>query len=280
MNRFAKMDYYKSDFPDIDPIPRMNAIADAAAGMTDEEFHKEMSGLFLSLRDMHTNYYLPGPHSCFFPVLPMTFDFVTSINLERFPILVISGFTGFPELLEKAGMDTEKMELGDILLKVNGLTFNQFYDKYKWLANGSNKYANMRAVAGLMTSRGGLLQLMPQEDEMVFEYFSIFFNYRFFSRKSMLPYKVTLNWIAIRNDECYAETMLEYSKLTGVPMPHIPKVSHLAANSRLMNAFKPVKSSIKSNLMMSVPFPHLKETIYPKRLDIGIQYLPTDDSCI
>jgi hypothetical protein len=32
--------------------------------------------------------------------------------------------------------------------------------------------------------------------------------------------------------------------------------------------------------MMSIPFPHLKETIYPKPLDIGIQYMRTDDSCI
>jgi hypothetical protein len=95
----------------------------------------------------------------------------------------------------------------------------------------------------------------------------------------MNPYTVKLNWIAIRNDECYAETMQEYSKLTGFPMPHIPKVSHLAADSKLMNAFKPIKTSPKSKLMMSVPFPHLKETIYPKRLDMGIQYLPTDDTC-
>lgn len=169
VNRFAKIDYYKSEFPDIDPIPRINAIANAAGNMTDESFHKEMSNLFLSLRDMHTNYYLPGPHACFFPVLPMTFDFVNSMNLESFPILVISGFTRFAELIEKAGPDAEKMEVGDILLKVNGLSFNQFYEKYKWLANGSNKYANMRAVAGLMTQRGGLLQLMPEDDEIEFE---------------------------------------------------------------------------------------------------------------
>jgi hypothetical protein len=163
------MEYYKSEFPDIDPIPRMDAIAALAANMSDQVFHREMSNLFLSLRDMHTNYYLPGPHACFFPSLPMTFDFVKSMNLEKYPILAISGFTGFPELLEKSGADFEKMNLGDILLRVNGQTFNQFYEKNKWLANGSNKYANMRAVAGLMTSRGGLLQLMPEEDEMEFE---------------------------------------------------------------------------------------------------------------
>jgi len=274
------MDYYKLEFPGIDPIPRMNAIAEAAASMTDEAFHKHMSDLFLSLRDMHTNYYLPGPHSCFFPAMPMTFDFVHSIDLENFPILAISGFTGFTQILEKAGMGVEKMSLGDILLRVNGLSFNQFYEKYKWLANGSNKYANMRAVAGLMTSRGGLLQLMPEEDEMEFEYVFDISHYRFFSRNTLLPYRVKLNWVAIRNDECYAETMEEYSKLTGEPMPYIPKVSHLAGDPRLMNAFKPVKTSHKSNLMMSIPFPHLKETIYPKPLDIGIQYMRTDDSCI
>lgn len=95
----------------------------------------------------------------------------------------------------------------------------------------------------------------------------------------MFPYKVKMNWVAIRNDECYAETMQEYSKLTGVPMPHIPRVSHLTDNSKLMNAFKPVKTSKKENLMMSIPFPHLKEMIYPKNLDIGIQYRPTDDTC-
>lgn len=169
MNRFAKIRYHKYDYPDIDPIPRINQIANAAGNMTDQVFHKEMSNLFLSLRDMHTNYYLPGPHACFFPVLPMTFEFLNSLSLESLPILVISGFTRFVEILDKAGPDAEKMEVGDVLVKVNQLTFNQFYEKYKWLANGSNKYANMRAVAGLMTQRGGLLQLMPEDDEIEFE---------------------------------------------------------------------------------------------------------------
>jgi hypothetical protein len=103
--------------------------------------------------------------------------------------------------------------------------------------------------------------------------------FRFFSRNDMFPYKVRLNWTAIRNDECYLETMTEYTKITGEPMPHIPKASHLV-NTRMMNAFKPVKTNIKSNLMMSIPFPHLKETIYPKSLEAIAQYNPTEDSSI
>ena len=92
----------------------------------------------------------------------------------------------------------------------------------------------------------------------------------------MFPYKVRLNWVTIRNDECYRVTMQEYSKLTGVSVPHIPKPKNLVGN-RVFNAFNPVKS--KSNMMMSIPFPHLKETIYPRSLEMGVQYTHTQDSC-
>ena len=184
------MSYYRKEFPDIDPIPRMEKIAGNAGNMTDQKFHEEMSNLFLSLRDMHTNYYLPGPHSCFFPILPMAFEFISSMNLEKRPILVISRFTGFPEVLDRAGDDVEKMSLGDILLRVNGLTFNEYYEKNKWLANGYNRFANMRAVAGLLSTRGGLLQLMPEEDEITFEYVSSTMTKGFFPRRECFHTKL------------------------------------------------------------------------------------------
>lgn len=173
VNREAKIDYYGKDFPEIDPVPRIAELVSKATNLTDMEFHEAMSTLFLTLRDKHTNYYIPGPYACYFAVMPIFFDFINSVDLERLPSLAIKRFARFSKILELSGDDLEKVSIGDILLRVNGESFRSYYQKNKWMANGANEYGGMRSVADHMSSRAGLLNMMPVEDHMVFELFSI-----------------------------------------------------------------------------------------------------------
>jgi hypothetical protein len=44
----------------IDPIARSAQLIETAASLSDAEFHAAYSELYLSLKDLHTNYYVPG----------------------------------------------------------------------------------------------------------------------------------------------------------------------------------------------------------------------------
>ena len=51
VNRESKLDYYGKVKTDIDPIPRVKAIKEKAATMSDKDLHYAFAEVFLSLRD-------------------------------------------------------------------------------------------------------------------------------------------------------------------------------------------------------------------------------------
>ena len=51
VHRSEKVQAYSREFPQMDPIPRANAIAQQAAQLSDKDFHYQYAELFLSLRD-------------------------------------------------------------------------------------------------------------------------------------------------------------------------------------------------------------------------------------
>jgi hypothetical protein len=140
------MDYYGRDYPEMDPVPRIQNITLHAADMTDFEFHSEISEIFLSLRDQHTNYYLPGPYSCFLPVIGCYFDFIHSRDILKHPLLAVSRITALPQILDISGSELEKVELGDVLIHVDGKTFYEFYQENKWFSGGANEYGGTNSI--------------------------------------------------------------------------------------------------------------------------------------
>ena len=268
MNRQQKIEYYGQQYQDIDPVPRMAAIVNKAANMTDLEFHKSMSQLFLSLRDKHTNYYIPGPHACHFAVMPIFFDFVNSMDLKKLPLLAIQRFARFSKILELAGPDIEKVEIGDILLRVNGHSFKKYYQENQWIANGANDFGGMRSANDYMTHRSGLMNFMPEEDGMTFELLSL---------RTLTPYTVHFPWILIREDECFKKASEVVSNITGQPMPFIP-THHNFRKSAIFDAFKPSSIKTKNNIMVgSAPFPHLRNALYPRDPIDAIEYRKTSE---
>jgi C-terminal processing protease CtpA/Prc len=47
----------------VDPVQRLRLLAYRLDGLSDREFHAELLGIFVSLRDLHTNYLLPSPYA-------------------------------------------------------------------------------------------------------------------------------------------------------------------------------------------------------------------------
>ncbi len=59
----------------IDPIQRLKLLRRRAEQIDNElDFHNELLQIFVSIRDLHTNYVLPAPYNQMFAVLPFAID--------------------------------------------------------------------------------------------------------------------------------------------------------------------------------------------------------------
>lgn len=103
---------HKKKLYNIDPLAALNRIERNAADLNEEQFHDAMATLFKSVNDLHANYYLPKPYSCYSTTLALNFDkngfgniFVSSIDLDKASVI----------------KDLAKVELGDELINYNNL---------------------------------------------------------------------------------------------------------------------------------------------------------------
>ena len=191
-------EYRKFSGQTIDPVPRVAAMVEKAANMTDKEFHYAFTDLFASLRDLHTNYLMPAPHACYgfvqavdFTVAAVKPHWYTSTKQE----LVVQQFASQPELNQLSYPDIAKMNVGDIVLKINGKTFEEFVESVKWFTGGNNESGGIRNALTHLAARSGVLMKVPEENKVTYEMQS----YNDASKK----YTVTLPWIASRKDDCY-----------------------------------------------------------------------------
>jgi hypothetical protein len=189
--------------------------------------------------------------------MPIFFEFINSMDLIRLPTLAVKRFARFSKILELAGDDLQNVSIGDILLRVNGESFRSYYEKNKWMANGANEFGGMRSVADDMTSRSGLLTLMPEEDYMVFELFSV---------TKMRSYTVKFPWLVVRDNACFLKTHELIHNLTGAPIPRVPSSKGLTPlDPQLMKSFRPIQNGTKKGVFyQSVPLPYLREALFPR----------------
>nr|KAJ3421786.1 hypothetical protein HK105_002314 [Polyrhizophydium stewartii] len=124
VNREAKIATYGAEYPDIDPIPRVNSLLNNNSALSDLEFHYALSNIFLSQRVFHTNYYIPGVHTCYFVVTALDFEFVKSKNIETSPTVLVKGFTGSGDVMMLSESTAlAKVAVGDKLVSINGHSF-------------------------------------------------------------------------------------------------------------------------------------------------------------
>jgi hypothetical protein len=84
----------------IDPVQRLKLLlqrldlAPSGIPLSDREFHREMTDIFISVRDLHTNYLLPAPYNGMTAFLPfMVEDFFEDGEMKYMVSHVSSGFS-------------------------------------------------------------------------------------------------------------------------------------------------------------------------------------------
>ena len=116
-------------------------------------FHRELAGIFMSVRDLHTNYLLPKPYADMVAYLPFVLEKATEDGVERH--LVTSIVTGFT---------APGFELGVEVTHWNGVPIGKAVAINGLRLAGSNQAASLARGLDSLTIRPLIMQLPPDED--------------------------------------------------------------------------------------------------------------------
>jgi hypothetical protein len=140
----------------VDPLQRLRLLKKRLADVgSDARFHAEMTSIFTSVRDLHTNYLLPAPFNGVVAHLPFRVEECTDNRRRSY---IVGGVdAGFQHATFKAGVE---------LLYWNGIPIGRAVDIAADRHAGSNQAArHSRGIAGL-TDRP-LIIAPPPDDEWV-----------------------------------------------------------------------------------------------------------------
>ena len=155
----------KSAMYAVDPIQRLKLLqdhtinADAANQLTDQQFHREMLSIFLSVRDLHTNYVLPAPYNRMIAFVPFFIEEFYEDSERRY--LVSGLINGFDEPPFSAGVE---------ILSWNGIAIARAVEINGDRFAGSNTDARRARGVETMTIRSLSGSLPPDEDHVIVEY--------------------------------------------------------------------------------------------------------------
>lgn len=163
--------------------------------MTNYEFNTELSRLFLSLRDFHTNYYMPGVHACLTAFKSLWFtviDETLKFNGQEVGKVVVAGSSYVSEIRVRSP-ESAKVQIGDELLAVDGVGVYEYIQSLKYVSGGANEFGSLRASLMFMSVRNGKLWEMPPENTNVYTFKSIL---------NGEVYNVNLPWVVMKGDAC------------------------------------------------------------------------------
>ncbi|MGF1607995.1 MAG: S41 family peptidase, partial [Kiloniellales bacterium] len=144
----------------INPLQRLRLLRWRLPSLTERQFHNEMIGIFVRLRDLHTNYILPAPynqHTAFLPFLLEEY-----YDDDRTRHYVVSRLI--------AGFSHPTFQPGVEVTSWNGIPINRAVEINADREAGSNEDA--RHVRGLdnMTVRPMMMSLPPDEEWVIVGY--------------------------------------------------------------------------------------------------------------
>lgn len=161
---------FKRSLHAVDPVQRLRLLRYRLSQQDDErmdsevQFHNEMSRVFNSVRDLHTNYLLPRPYRVYTAVLPFQLE-------ECFEKLAADEFE--PRyLVTKVAPDEDHPSFrpGVEVLHWNGVPIRRAIELNAELQAGSNEAAAFARGLDAMTVRPLIVSLPPDEDWVTITY--------------------------------------------------------------------------------------------------------------
>lgn len=138
----------------VDPVQRLRLLAHRMGTLDDRTFHAELLDIFISVRDLHTNYVLPAPFSgrlAFLGVLVERFD---DGGRDKWVISKVSD-----------RLETEaSLQAGAVVTHWNGAPMEQAVWRHAQQEAGSNVPARVARGLESLTMRYLVVSLPPDED--------------------------------------------------------------------------------------------------------------------
>lgn len=156
---------FKSAMYAIAPVRRLKLLqdqtirADTENQLTDQQFHRELLSIFLSLRDLHTNYVLPAPYNRMVAFVPFLIEEFYEDGQRR--CLVSRLIAGFSQPPFEADVE---------VLSWNGIPISRAVELNGDRFAGSNHDARRARGVETMTVRSLSGSLPPDEDHVIVEY--------------------------------------------------------------------------------------------------------------
>ncbi|KAH6576739.1 hypothetical protein BASA60_004373 [Batrachochytrium salamandrivorans] len=213
VNSDSKQIHYKGK---ANPYPDLDTFRKTYAGMNDEQFSLGLARIFNKMRDKHTLFHKAGPYGCFSVTTGLFFNFVDDlVGSSEPPKVRVVGITDAPETLDLIWNVLSTVAIGDELLTVNGLSFDDWYEQNKFILGfGANDSGGHSGAFKYLAEIMGDSNILPEDDSITFQLRRLGGNQEL--------YTVTVPYVALSNDECWDLSSSLYKELTSITLPEMP----------------------------------------------------------
>ncbi|KAH6579733.1 hypothetical protein BASA60_003158, partial [Batrachochytrium salamandrivorans] len=137
-----------------DPFPTIKKLRETINTVSDEELQLGLTDAFIMTRDRHTRWTNMPPYRCFYVTTGVKFTFIEGdADIAKKPTVVVTSTAKHPDLLALFGEDYSKIQAGDELLAINGLSFVEWFEKNKFTSGaGANESGGQRAALDYLTT--------------------------------------------------------------------------------------------------------------------------------
>ncbi|KAH6592627.1 hypothetical protein BASA50_007915 [Batrachochytrium salamandrivorans] len=205
--------------PAADPFPIVKDLRENIETITDEELQLGLTDAFIMARDKHTRWTTMAPYCCFHATTGVTFTFIEGdADITNKPTVVVTSTAKHPDLRSLFGEDYSKIQVGDELLAINGLSFVKWFEKNKFTSGGSaNEFGGQRAGLKYLTTIYGQVNRLPIENSIDFQFKSHF--------NPGIIYTVNVPYVSGHDEECWNLGSRLYKSLPSITLPGTPETS-------------------------------------------------------
>ncbi|KAH6584331.1 hypothetical protein BASA61_007536 [Batrachochytrium salamandrivorans] len=205
--------------PAADPFPTIKNLRKNIKTITDEDLQLGLTDAFTMIRDHHTRWINMAPYSCFYSTTGVRFSFIEGdADIAKNPTVVVTSTSTNPEVRSLFGEDFSKIQAGDQLLAVNGLSFVDWFEQNQFTSGGgANEFGGQRSALRFLSARYGEINRLPSEDSITFQFRS--------RTNPQNSYTVNVPYVSGHDDECWSLGSNLYKKLTGKSLPGTPPMS-------------------------------------------------------
>ncbi|KAH9273227.1 hypothetical protein BASA83_004516 [Batrachochytrium salamandrivorans] len=208
--------HYKSA---ADPFPIVEKLRRNIKTITDKELQLGLTDAFIMARDHHTRWTNMAPYGCFYATTGVTFTFVEGdADIANKPTVVVISTSKHPVIRPLFGKDYSKIQAGDELLAINGLSFVEWFKQNQFTSGaGANDFGGQRAALKYLTTIYGKANRLPSDDSIKFQFKS--------RANPHTSYTVNVPYVSGHDEDCWNLGSKLYKSITSKTLPGTPETS-------------------------------------------------------